>query len=372
MKRTEPPVGRTASRLPLVVFGAIVIFSMSAVSAGVIEPARRDARAGQDGADRKGTVWVVNRDRGELAIFDAGTGKLLTTRDVGAGAHDICISEQAGRAYITAETDNAVTVVDTETLEKASIPVGPGPHHIEPSNDGHTIYVSLLSHTAGGDGAQYAVIDTRDHSVSYRTSSPDAGTRSHAITPTLDGETLYIAHDTGNRVTGVNAESGAPNFTLLNIPRAEETAASRSGEVLWVSARGGNAVMRVDLTSNPVAVSDSIPVGSQPESMMLTPNERTLVVSLRGSPASLSFVDTLTLTAFPLVRIGPEDTSLGDLAVMTQNGHFVYATYDNGITGTGGIAVVDARTREVVDRWQYPSAGRPHGIWYSTMTPRNR
>ena len=41
-------------------------------------------------------------------------------------------------------------------------------------NDGHTIYVSLLSHTAGGNGAQYAVIDTRDHSVTYRTSSPDA------------------------------------------------------------------------------------------------------------------------------------------------------------------------------------------------------
>jgi DNA-binding beta-propeller fold protein YncE len=357
----------------IVLFGATVIVSMSALPAGVIgfvKPAAREAAAGEDGADRKGTVWVVNRDKGTLAIFDAGTGQLLATREVGAGAHDICISEQAGKAYITAEMDNVVTVVDTDTLEKESIPVGPGPHHIEPSNDGHTIYVSLLSHTAGGSGAQYAVLDTRDHSVTYRTSSPDAGTRSHAITPTLDGETLYIAHDTGNRVTSVNAESGALNFTLLNIPRAEETAASRSGEVLWVSARGGNAVMRVDLTSNPVAVGDPIPVGSQPESMMLTPNEGTLVVSLRGSPASLSFVDTLALAAFPPVRIGPEDTSLGDLAVMTQNGHFVYATYDNNIPGTGGIAVVDVRTRELVDRWQYPTAGRPHGIWYSTKTPR--
>jgi DNA-binding beta-propeller fold protein YncE len=361
----------------VVLFAAIVIGSMSALPAGVIgfvKPAGGDTAAGEDGADRKGTVWVVNRDWGTLAIFDAATGELLTTPplDVGTGAHDICISEQTGKAYITAEGDNAVTVVDTETLGTESIPVGPGPHHVEPSNDGHTIYVSLLSHTAGGNGAQYAVIDTRDHSVTYRTSSPDAGTRSHAITPTLDGETLYIAHDTGNRVTGVNAESGAINFTLLNIPRAEETVASRSGELLWVSARGGNAVIRVDLTSNPVAVvGPPISVGSQPESMMLTPNERTLVVSLRGSPASLSFVDTLALSAFPLVRIGPEDTSLGDLAVMTQNGHFVYATYDNNIPGTGGIAVVDVRTREVVDRWQYPTTGRPHGIWYSKKTPRH-
>ena len=95
----------------------------------------------------KGTVWVVNRDLGELAIFDAGTGNLLKTLAVGRGAHDICISEQTGKAYITAETDNMVTVVDTDTLARHSIPVGPLPHHIEPSNDGHTIYVSLASHT---------------------------------------------------------------------------------------------------------------------------------------------------------------------------------------------------------------------------------
>jgi streptogramin lyase len=359
----------------IVLVGAIAIVSMSALSAGMfgfVRPADGDAAAGEDGADRKGSVWVVNRDRGTLTIFDAATGHPLpgTPLDVGTGAHDICISEQTGKAYITAEMDNAVTVVDTDTLQKYSIPVGPMPHHLEPSNDGHTLYVTLLSHTAGGNGGQYAVIDTRDDSVIYRPSSTDAGTRSHAITPTLDGETLYITHDIGNRVTSVNAESGAINFTLLNIPRAEETVASRSGELLWVSARGGNSVMPVDLTSNPVAVMEPILVGSQPESMMLTPNERTLVVSLRGSPASLSFVDTRTLTAFPLVRIGPEDTSLGDLAVMTQNGHFVYASYDNNIAGTGGVAVVDVRTRELVDRWQYPTPGRPHGIWYSKKTPR--
>ena len=91
----------------------------------------------------KGTVWVVNRDLGQLAVFDAGTGKLLKTLPVGAGAHDICISERARKAYITAESDNAVTAVDTETLATESIPVSPLPHHVEPSHDGRTIYVSL-------------------------------------------------------------------------------------------------------------------------------------------------------------------------------------------------------------------------------------
>src|SRR5262249_37482332 len=109
------------------------------------------ARAGQNGDDsRPGSVWVVNRDRGELVVWDAKTGDLATPTplSVGRGAHDICISERAGNADITAETDNAVTIVDIKTLAMQAMGVGPLPHHIEPSHDGRLIYVTLDSHPA--------------------------------------------------------------------------------------------------------------------------------------------------------------------------------------------------------------------------------
>ena len=51
---------------------------------------------------------------------------------------------------------------------------------------------------------------------------------------------------------------------------------------------------------------------------------------------------------------------------MTHDGRFVYATFDAGTSGTGGVAVVDVHTRTVVDTWSFPATGRPHGIWYST------
>ena len=82
-------------------------------------------------------------------VFDADSGAPLLPKPlpVGRGAHDICISERAGKAYITAETDNVVTAVDVETLAIESIPVAPLPHHIEPSHDGRFVYVTLASHT---------------------------------------------------------------------------------------------------------------------------------------------------------------------------------------------------------------------------------
>ena len=123
---------------------------------------------------------------------------------------------------------------------------------------------------------------------------------------------------------------------------------------------------RIDLDSK--AITASIPVGVQPESVMLTPSERTLVVSLRGSPATLAFVDTVNLMlrgTVPIgVKYGTTETS-GDLGVITNNGRHVYATFDAGASGTGGVAVIDVRTQTVVDTWPYPGTGRPHGIWYS-------
>ena len=357
MNRIIPPAGCVTRYA--VMAAAIAIASLTTTQAG-----------GGNEDRPKGTVWVVNRDLGQLAIFDATTGELLAPPvPVGRGAHDICISEQARKAYITAETDNAVTVVDTDTLATVSIPVSPLPHHVEPSNDGHTIYVSLASHptTLPAIGApEYAAIDTRDNSVTYRSTGGSAASRSHGVTPTLGGNTLYVAHDTGNEVTGVDLKTGELLFSVPNIPRAEESIPTRSGDALWVSARGEGSIKRIDLVSH--AITKTVPVGVQPESMMLTPNERTLVVNLRGMPASLAFVDTTSVDGpTPDVQILPIATAgaAGDLAVMTPNGHYVFATYDRGMSGRGGVVVVDVRRGQIVNTWEFPGTGRPHGIWYS-------
>ena len=376
MRSTASSVGRV-TRLSIIA-AAIAIASLSGTSADVLttfgSPALEGAhRHGKRDRDRpKGTVWVVNRDLGQLAIFDAGTGKMLRTLPVGTGAHDICVSERARKAYITAESDNAVTAVDTETLATESIAVGPLPHHLEPSHDGRTIYVSLASHPpAGAAGApQYAAIDTRDHSVTYMPTSHNPGARSHGVTPERDK--LYVAHDTGNELTGIDLETGNIDFTIPNILRAEEVVASRSGDELWVSARGDGSVKRIDLDTH--AITASVPVGVQPESMMLTPTERTLVLSLRGSPATLGFVDTRSVdTGAPSVQLIPiaGAGTFGDLAVMTPNGRYVFATYDRGLPpNKGGVVVVDVRTRRIVNWWGYPGEGRPHGIWYSKKAAR--
>src|SRR4029453_4169268 len=99
-------------------------------------------------------------------------------------------------------------------------PARPPPPPLEPANDGHTIFVGLASHptTQPAPGKnEYAAIDTRDNSVTYRTRSKHGDARSPGGTPTLEGDKLYVAHDTGNQVTGVDLETGAIDFTVPDI-----------------------------------------------------------------------------------------------------------------------------------------------------------
>ena len=358
MRMTELFAILRTRRQALVVAGTI---SLGSISAGFIEAVP------QDRSHSQGSVWVVNRDLGQLAIFDAGSGTLLRTLPVGAGAHDICVSERAGKAYITAESINAVTTVDLETLATESIPVGPLPHHIEPSPDGRKVYVTLASHTSTAGAPQYATIDTDDNSVTYVATSTHPTARAHGPHPSFDGDTLYVAHDIGDEVSGVDTGTGEIGLSITPISRAEEAIPTRFGNLLWVSSRGDGTVKRIDLDTNTITA--SVPVGVQPESVMLTPSERTLIVSLRGTPATVAFVDTITLTLRGTVQIGQTGT-FGDLAVISANGRHVYATFDAGAGGTGGVAVIDVRTQTVVDTWMYPGIGRPHGIWYSRKKVR--
>jgi hypothetical protein len=354
-------------RLTAVLFAAILIGARSGLSTDVSGAPDQPGDHFPPDEARAGTVWVVNRDLGQLTIFDAGSGDAWDPIPVGAGAHDICISEHAGKAYIMAETINSVTTVDTRTLEVDAIPVGPMPHHCEPSADGRLIYVSLASHPATPTPgvAQVAIIDTDDNSVEYVMSSTNPLARSHGPHPSLHGDTLYVAHDTGNEVTAIDTETGTID-SIATITRAEEVVPTRVGHLLWASSRGDGTVKRIDLDTK--TITGAVAVGMQPESVLLTPSERTLVASLRGTPATLAFVDTVAMTLSGTVPIGGAGT-FGDLAVVTPDGRFVYATFDATASQTGGVAVVDVQRQALVDVWAYPGTGRPHGIWYSRKKP---
>ena len=326
------------------------------------------------------SVWIVNRDKGTVTVFDADTGEVLTDAPVlvgltdKSGTHDLVVSKRLRKAFIVNETEKTVSVRSASTLELIdTIPIDDTrPHHIELSPDGKTAYVGLFATN------RIAAIDGRTHHVDYYTTSQGSQTPlplAHAPRPSPDGRLIFVPHEVGNLVTKLSARTGqflasvSPGKTAAGAP--SEVLPTRDGETLYVSMRDEGTIKTIDVDT--FTVTGDVWVGgpgSQPESLILTPDERILIVSLRGSPARLAFVNTRHMRLITTIDIAGQGT-FGDLAVGSPDGRYVYATFDATATGQGGVVKFDL-WRRTLDTWLYPTTGRPHGIYYSTIKFREQ
>lgn len=310
-----------------------------------------------------------------MAVFNAFTGRLETAEpiEVGAGAHDVVVSERAGKAYVTAEGLDQIAVVSASALTwLQDIPTGDSPHHASVDRSGRMVTVGLVATN------EIALIDTAtDVEVARHLTTATPTAKAHAPAFSHGGHFIFVPHEIGNLLTILHRATGTivlDNFSPGLGP--SEVLQSPSGRYLWVSLRNEGKVRRFDLLGIEAPLEVFIGTGSAPESLLLTNDEQTLIVSLRAPlapPARLAFVDVKTGSVNLLVIGGddglgiPAAGTFGDLAVLSPNGQYVYATFDSGAGGTGGVAVVDVHRQQKVATWAYPTTGRPHGIDYSTV-----
>jgi DNA-binding beta-propeller fold protein YncE len=314
--------------------------------------------AAEEQAAVQATVWVANRDADNVTVFDAATGAVIRTLASGRGAHDIAISNTAGKAYVTNELEDTVSVISTSTLQVLRRLTMPRPHHAKVSPDGARVYVGLFNNNL------IAAIDTSTDQVYITPSSLNPNVKAHAPRASVGGRIVFVPHEVGDEVTALDASNGQLLGSVNIGSMPTEVLPAADGRRLFVAMRGEGRIKVIDLTT--VQVVGAVDVGTQPEAMILANDQATLVSTLRGnSPASLAFVDAARLTLIGRVAIAGSGT-FGDLAVASADGRYAYATYDAGAAGTGGVAVVDLQTGQRAGGWVYPGAGRPHGIAYST------
>ena len=332
------------------------------LGAALIAPLAATGR-GDDHRREHDSVWVTNRDQGTVMVFDAVTGEAVSPGAVfvGPGVHDIVVSAETDQVFVS-DDSSRVYVLSTsthETIDTIQFDPSSRPHHLSLSHDGKTVYVGLFASN------RIAAIDVRTHDAQVMPSSNQPGTTAHAPEPSPDDRFVFVPHEGQNLVTKVSA--GGTVLAGVNPgPAANssptEVLPTKHGKTLFVAMRTEGTIRTIDLETFTVTT-EVAAVGVQPESLILMPGERTLIASLRGTPARLAFVDTDPLTFEHTLDIAGAGT-FGDLAVASTNGRFVYAVFDALAGGQGGVAKVDAHKREVVDTFMYPGIGRPHGIAY--------
>jgi DNA-binding beta-propeller fold protein YncE len=319
-------------------------------------PADAAEQPGQRWGD---TLWIANRDAGTVTVVEAATGTVVRTMRSGDGAHDVAFAALAGKVYVTNELEDRVAVFSATTLELLRTLSMPRPHHIKVSADGRSVYVGLFNTN------QIAAIDTSTDTVRIAASSNNPNARAHAPRSSNGGSLVFVPHEVGDEVTALDATTGRLIGSINPGSMPTEVLAAPDGRRLFIAMRGEGRIKVADLVTT--AITGFVSVGTQPESLMLASDDRTLVSSLRGTPARLALIDTSTLTVMGTVPLAATGT-FGDLAVLSPDRRYVYATFDAGVSGVGGVVVVDVLAGQRIGSWTASGPGRLHGLAYSTAT----
>ena len=277
-------------------------------------------------AGTSGTVYVTERQLGSVTAFDAASGTPLWTRPTGLVPIGVTRPRGTGKVYTSDEGSNRMSVFDAGTgIPLGTIPMGPGPHHLQASRDGSRIYVGeFLGNTVG-------VVDTAtDSAIAHYSASPLANARTHAVWLTRDDEDLYTANTRVDRSEGgdvghIDARTGE---LLCNTPVGidpSEVIATPDGATGLRVGPGREQGAELDLTGRcPQLTGREAIVGTQPDTLQLTPDGGTLVVTLRGTPAQISLLDTATFTATLVHDPRPHDDrpslALGERQVQLRRG----------------------------------------------------
>jgi DNA-binding beta-propeller fold protein YncE len=333
------------------------------VVAGFAGAARTSDSEPSDSVPR-GTVFVTERSLlpGSVSAFDAASGRPLWTARTGLLPIGVVKPRGTHKVYTSDETSNQMSVFDMRTgALLTTIQMGRGPHHLMATRNGKRIYVGeFLQNTVG-------VVDTSsDTAIAHYDASRLLEARTHAVYITKDERDLYATNTRADRtqvgdVAHIDGRTGALlcNTTVGVDP--SEILVVPNGKRGYVTVRGENKVKELDLRHDcPVLTGREAIIGTAPDTLQLTPDQETLVVALRGTPAQISLLDTNTFAVQPILI--PGHTTTGH-HWLSRDGKFTFVAVES----PGGLAVVNNETAQVVADYPYPNppgGARPHGVYF--------
>jgi len=151
--------------------------------------------------------------------------------------------------------------------------------------------------------------------------------------------------------------------------RPSEILVALDDRTAYVSVRNENKIKEVDLTA-PRLTGREVNVGVQPDTLQLTPDQATLVVALRGTPAQVSLVTTKT-SQLQVTKVSVPGTTTGH-QWLSRSGRYTFVATEGPPVGAAGVAVIDNWTARSVAHYPYPGGGRPHGVYYDPLPPNFR
>jgi PQQ-dependent catabolism-associated beta-propeller protein len=273
---------------------------------------------------------------------------------------------QAGRAYVTNEDGESVSVLDTDKAEVvATVNVGKRPRGMKLSRDGKELYVAVsglpkcppsvpdeecakLKRDLTADGI--AVIDTATLKLDKLLKSgsdPEQFDLSH------DGKRLFVANEDTGTLTVVGIASGAIEATVPVGKEPEGVRVTPDGRWIAVTSESGNAIYLID--AHTLKMVKSVPVGKRPRDVAFEPDARTAYVSGEFDASVYKTTIPDSAGATKLLQLRAEAKPMGLVLDASHKRLFVS-------TGRGGTVAVVSLESDPKLVTEIQVGARPWGI----------
>jgi YVTN family beta-propeller protein len=282
----------------------------------------------------------------------AGTGALAGMPPQ-LNPHDIYAADRPGQLspvvrrdrpliYVPNSLSNTVSVIDPKTYKViATHPVGALPQHVTPSYDLRHLYV------LNDNGNSVTVINPRDGS--FGRTVPVADPYNMYFTP--DGKHGIVVAERLGRLDFVDPHTLRLQHALpVNCRGIDHADFSANGRYAIFSCEFSGQLVKVDIAAQRVVGYLSLPTGSMPQDVKLSPDGKVFYV------ADMMHNGVWLVDGGHLRIIGFRHTGRGAHGLyISRDSRFLYVT--NRMEGS--ISLIDLRTRRVVRKWRIPGGGSP-------------
>jgi len=267
--------------------------------------------------------------------------------------HDVYAADRPGmlspvvrsfpeRVYVPNSESNTVSVIDPHSFKVIDeFPVGALPQHVVPSYDLKTLWV------ANDEGNSLTPIDP----ATGKPGNPVPVTDPYNLYFTPDGHYAIVVAERLERLDFRDAHSMRMHHSLhLPCPGVDHMDFTADGRYAVASCEFGSKLVEVDVEGEKVVGSLTLPEGSMPQDVKLSPDGSVFYV------ADMMANGVWLIDAHSFKRIGFIPTGAG--------AHGLYASRDSrdlyvSNRDEGSISVISFAQRKVVETWVLPGGGSP-------------
>ena len=276
----EAPQGPDVARQPSGVLGARTLvadrpFGIAISSADQVYVTRLD------GSVTRGTLPLFSIE-GEIAV--------------GSVPRFVVFSPDGSTAFVANEFSSTISRIDVAThIETGLIALTGSLFRLAISANGSVLY-------AAGNADAVFVVDAASGAL---TATIPVDLDPNGMVFSRDGSFLYVSHISGNSIVEIQTSTNTVSRSFdLGQSLSQDMAVSVDGMTLYVAMEGGQRVQKIDLTTGQLAGSIGLPAGAAPFGMAMTLSGTQLYASGGPGTGAIYIIDLASETILSTLDVG--------------------------------------------------------------------